>query len=68
MNIFLAKENWLDEVKGMVAADIFSISHNTLPDIWKKTRGELELYVLAVVQSLPGAGSAVQLSVGDFNK
>lgn len=69
MNIFLASDNWLTEVKGMTGGEIFAISHKPLPDLRKKVREVVKSYTSSLVEDLAkAAGPAEMLSIGDYNK
>ena len=68
MNIFLAFENWLDEVKGMSAKDIFNAAH-ILSDMQKKVHKALKDFISESVGTLKKDSTcAEKLVMGDYNK
>jgi hypothetical protein len=69
MNIFLKGDNWLVEVEGMRAIDIFNIAHNPLPNLRKQVRKAVDLYISDIVSKLKDvAGPAEQLQIGDYDQ
>ena len=68
INIFLTKQNWLAEVKGMAGTDIFAIAHDPLPELWKKVWEVVDLYISRVVGKLDASGPAEKLDIGDYNQ
>ena len=52
----------------MASTDIFAITHDALPELWKKVQEVVDLYISRVVKKLKVSGPAEQLDIGDYNR
>ena len=68
MNIFLATEKWLDEVKGLTKTQNFAIGSNPLPKYWKKIQNVVDSWISALNLRLGKSSHSVQLKMSDYNK
>ena len=68
MNIFLASDNWLGEVKEMEKMQIFTTVEQPLPDLWNKVRQVVNGWMHKLNSKLKKAASSIRLNIGDYNK
>lgn len=68
MNIFLTRENWLDEVDGMTGHQITKLARGALPNLRARARKSVSHYILKRVNELKGGEHPTQIAMGDYNK